>query len=389
MNKYIQILDYIRAFCVLLVAYGHIFQYGSDASLYFGNSSTYLSPLNIETVRNLIGTRYINIGEIGVSLFFLISTFLLYPNLIDPNLNLKKFTQKKILRILPTAFIAVVICFIISMFLKGDSDEIFTFLSVKTIIVNGLLLQEFIPVPIVNPTFWFLFVIVKLYIFVVILNILKVKSLWAPMLFMLSFVCLNNVFNANVSLKLSTYVAHVFNVMSYAFVHMMYAFIGFFIYRIFDKGLFSNIFSKKFLLSILEILLVFSCFVLAKEVYNLNPYKLPNFEMNYFISLVFFLFAMKIESKSIKLPLNRFVKVISDSSYQIYTLHYQVGAILLFSLTSTKIIENNFIIYFIVFSGVILISRFVFLYIDQPLSNYVFSSRVFSEKKKVSITGEG
>lgn len=366
MKSYNTSLDYIRFLSVFLVTYGHVLTYGADSSVYFGKASSYLSPLSSEIVYKLVAIKYVNLGEIGVSLFFLISGYLLYLSFSEQDFNFIKFARKKIIRIMPTAFFSVLLCYFIAIYLTGNMKLEISFYNLMTILVNGLLIQEFFSFPIIIPVYWFLFVIIKLYFLIAIIKILGISNLWIILLFMFSFVTFNSLFNESHIFILSPYLAKIFNVFSFSFVHIMYAFIGLFIYKMFSDNLFLDMRSKKFMSALLEVCFIFICFVLAKYIYNIGPYKLPNFEVNYFISLLIFLMFMKLETTSIRLPCYGAVRYISNISYPIYTLHYHVGALLLFLLVSSDIITSNIIIYLLVFSGIVLVAGIFHKYIDKP-----------------------
>ena len=76
-KKKIVIFQYLDVLACMCVLFGHVITYNTDAVNFLkeiGNHLTYI-PYNV--VENLVLIKYINLGQFGVALFFLLSGFLI------------------------------------------------------------------------------------------------------------------------------------------------------------------------------------------------------------------------------------------------------------------------------------------------------------------------
>lgn len=71
------ILDYIRALAVVMVTYYHVITYGPHARPFLGPIADFFDVLSFNEINSLVLGNVLNMGEIGVSLFFLFQVFLL------------------------------------------------------------------------------------------------------------------------------------------------------------------------------------------------------------------------------------------------------------------------------------------------------------------------
>ena len=214
------VLDYIRAIAVILVTYYHVITYGPHASSFLGPIADFFDVLSFNEIVSLVLGNVLNLGEIGVSLFFLVSGFLIMKSRVGKTVG--SFIIRRLIRIYPIAIAGVIFSFLFIVLINHYYCE--TPLTVNledlvAILTNSLLINGLIPTKMktriygktpkiqhyrfdqfifmnnllfifgsstIMPTYWFLAVIVKYYLvmcFVSTLN--KERILTIALLLML------------------------------------------------------------------------------------------------------------------------------------------------------------------------------------------------------------
>ena len=104
------VLDYIRAIAVILVTYYHVITYGPHASSFLGPIADFFDVLSFNEIVSLVLGNVLNLGEIGVSLFFLVSGFLIMKSRVGKTVG--SFIIRRLIRIYPIAIAGVIFSFL-------------------------------------------------------------------------------------------------------------------------------------------------------------------------------------------------------------------------------------------------------------------------------------
>jgi len=373
----ILIFDYLRAFSVFLITYYHIIAFGSDTVPFLGPLGKHITLINLNTRFDLLLGKYVNLGEIGVSLFFLLSGFLIMKSL--ENKKGWVFLIGRFQRIYPVAIIGVILNFLIVYLVNVilfDSSIKISSKTIISLICNCFLINDFFPIQLngeifntsyIMPTYWFLLVILKFYLLMSLCknnrnNFIYISSfilLYLLVLYPLIYNCLPPI------------ISLIYNVFSFWAIHCLYILIGSSLYIVYGKNIFGKSTEKVLNKNLLLLFYVISCYILAFFVMkNIENFPIPiDMLKNYGISLTIFIFCIFINKYIAYMP--TVIKLISESSFSTYVIHFHVGAVFVYFFSKFEVMANNlFLLYLSVFFMVFLCGFILFKLIEQPMNKF-------------------
>jgi len=152
-NNYIAVFDDLRGIAILSVVIYHYF------FVYYANKSINSHMLTQFNVFN----NYFNLGIFGVSLFFLISGFVIPMSFSFKRESkfdtLKKFAIKRFFRLYPTYWFSIIF---ISVFIFLFKDK--NIYTLEQIFINFTMMQDVLRVESIDGVFWTLMIELKFYI---------------------------------------------------------------------------------------------------------------------------------------------------------------------------------------------------------------------------------
>lgn len=376
--------DFLRALAVLLVVYGHVIGYATDGIPFLGPLASYITPLTYEQRVKLLFVPYVNVGEIAVAIFFLLSGFLITKS--REGKNTYQFLVKRCMRIFPIAIVGTVMVFFLlncvnayyfgTRFTLNTSDILF-------LVTNSLLINDLIPCQssgnlfqstVLMPHFWFLGVIVKYYILMAILRKYGQKVLMVCGLVLLLASCIYIIF------KGESLVSHYLAVLAFSSHHILFILIGSSLYYLMGDYVFKlkplSSFNQIGYVSSLIALFILSFYVLRKDI----AFPIPaDMLKNYFIALLIFFFVLLLSPKVTVSPY--IVKLLSKTSFSTYVLHYSLGAVLVYLLLKVDVFTRNLMLtYLVTFIVVFLFGFLLYHFVEQPFAKMQF----FNKSKRVS-----
>lgn len=343
----LQSLIIYESYLFFLVVYGHIFVMGGGNKDFVGPLAEHFNQLPVELVFKLILASYVNLGEIGVAIFFMLSGFLIMRS--RRNDDFLTFIKKRFIRIYPIAFIGTIIsCLILilinELFLDVSFDVDLRFLQV--VLVNGFLLGDVFSFrysstifssQYLMPVFWFLMVIVKFYLLVALASRWTANKILylAGVLFL--FILFVNMFGS----ALPDYAQFLLFGLAFAFHHIIYILAGCLCYFAFGEYVYGaerdlkNVLvclSLKNILAFVFLAAVFvSSFLVCKQ--HIDKIPLPvDMIKNYSLSFVVFIVSLIIAPFFDRHVPSRLVTVLGRCSFSVYVTHFALGASFLYLL---------------------------------------------------------
>lgn len=323
-------IDKLRAIATIFVLLGHF------CFVFWYNNAAVASLLHIEERGDIILTipriygdiaiateeAKINLGMIGVGLFFLISGFVIPYSVKNRGGSYKiLFLIKRFLRIWPVYIVGFGVTFV-SLEIYGrvmSGDWLF---SVKDYLLQASLLRDFFEIPSLDGISWTLEIELKFYILFFILYILKCednpKVITGIAVVVLIIQVLWNDANANAIYLLGEKYYFFGCVFVNASMYMIFILMGLSLYQ-----LYSSKWDLKIWAVVEQVLLV--CFLAAIPHSSLEPLR-DKIIINYGISLALFLNMYMLRRT---VTHNKVTKFFADNSFSIYILHGVNGYILL------------------------------------------------------------
>lgn len=102
--------EYLEVFACLCVCFGHVVVFNVDSVPYLKEIGKHITYLTYDTVVKLSLIKYVNLGQLGVSFFFLISGFFIMHSRASK--TTVAYLYSRIFRIFPIAIASVVICYV-------------------------------------------------------------------------------------------------------------------------------------------------------------------------------------------------------------------------------------------------------------------------------------
>lgn len=376
------VLDYIRAIAVILVTYYHVITYGPHASSFLGPIADFFDVLSFNEIVSLVLGNVLNLGEIGVSLFFLVSGFLIMKSRVGKTVG--SFIIRRLIRIYPIAIAGVIFSFLFIVLINHYYCE--TPLTVNledlvAILTNSLLINGLIPTkmdsPIfgsstIMPTYWFLAVIVKYYLVMCFVSTLNKERILTIALLLMLVSSSYYLFRTSNFYNFSPICSRIISDIAFSSHHIIFILIGSSIYINYRTRLGNSDNEKiqsiktSFSDCIYPILIVFA---FITSFYTLK--KIPDFPLpadmlkNYFLSLLIFVVCVVCNRHVTKVC--GVVRLVSNTSFCVYVLHYAFGACILVVLLNIDFLRNYlFLIYLITFTLIGLCGYFLYKFIEQP-----------------------
>ena len=372
----LSVFEYLRALSAVLIVYYHVLAYAPDAMPFLGRLAENITILDYPTREALLLSSYINIGEIAVAMFFLISGFLITRS--REGKSSFDFIFKRLIRIYPIAIVGTVLSYfllsVINWYCFSASVSISDILMVIT---NALLINDIFPLSsqsqvfqfaIISPHFWFLMVIVHYYLLVVFFRCSTQNNIifFSLVLLLGSFTYV--IFNGS---RLSHYLA----VLAYSSHHILFILIGSSLYLLCKDYVFND---KAFHLStqvltplFLVLVFVFSFYALTK----IESFPLPRDMLkNYFLALMIFVLALFNIKKVTYTP--KVVSFYAKTSFSLYVLHYSFGAVFVFLLVKCDFFRNlPILMYFTVFVLLSIASYILYRFVEKPAARITLGKR--------------
>lgn len=362
----------------MMVGFDHIITFDQNSVNFVKSIGNHLEYIPYDIQVKLVLAKYVNIGEIGVAMFFLVSGFLImHSRQIHKN---SEYILLRFFRIYPICIASVIFCFLIIAWADNVFFEVpypFSTTSFLSILYNSLLLQDITSYPVIIPVFWSLLVEIKFYILMLACKGFKQKDLLTLSFILLVIVCANSLFLDRVHSYGYPILSKTLMSMAFASVHILYMIIGSFLYVTFRPILesevklgFKEIFYKIGTKNILIFFILYISFCFGRSAYDAGPHNLPHFIKNYSISLLVFILSL-IYCKNLSSINIKPLKFFNNISYPLYTLHYTVGAVSVFLLSRLLFFrENLFLMYFASFLTITLVSYLFHAAVEKPFMRY-------------------
>lgn len=350
-------VDYLKSVAILLILVNHFFgsfwQYHKQVA-----EEIFSNPIVILPITSPLVFLYkfnINLGYIGVGLFFLITGFLI-PKSVEVN-GSKKFLIKRLIRLYPTYLIVFLIVYLFLHLNAAYNQVVFPFNGFK-FIANLLLVQDWFNLTFYDNGIWFLLIIIKFYLLSIF--IFKNEHSMPFKLILTSFI-LGFVSTLSLLFYLKFCPCNPYegflSILIYQLAYIIFILLGSCFY-FYNKKIFSI---KVFFTLFVFITLIFLALISS----NFFPDERIKTIVNYGISLIIFNFFYLIKNSLYNFKL---INYISKISYPLYLSHRVPGYILLAFLAKNNV--NLKVAYILVFSFCFALSHIIYSTIDRKINRY-------------------
>lgn len=318
----ILMIDIIRAVSAILVILYHY-------TTRYDQSIGHIKPYAIE----------VPWGHMAVSSFFLLSGFLVIMHIKDDE-TIFSFAYKRVIRLYPSYLISICITTMICMMLLPERV-----LSIKEIIVNFSMFQNFVGVNSVDGAYWTLSLELLFYSIIALLiyikqthNIVKISFVWSTLSIIINILDIENKFMSIVSVILITNYAQTF-------------IIGIMMYRLYINN-------KQFLPHFIILICIINHYICHGLEYTL-----------FLIGLVgiFYAISYKVAFLQVKY-VPAFIKFIARISYPLYLTHQYIGFGIIRTMELNGLTSEFYII--IPIGITILLSYVINKFVEIPSINY-------------------
>lgn len=339
--------------------------------------SHYIQLLSDNTMTRLSLYRFVNLGDVGVSTFFLISGFLILHS--RQRSDLVPYLIRRVFRIFPVAIVSVVLCYFLVIFVNNHFLGTHYAIDWSKMLLNALLINTLFGVAMIIPVFWSLYVEIKFYLLVGLLG----RKINIIGIIILSLVMVTLIYIIGITKQYQS--SHFFVMVSdfcYSFVFITYMLIGSCIYIMFKRWINSSQTSfleflketnkKNILLSVLAIVSMFLLFAVAVRVYMKFFYTFPmnHFFKDYAFCVLLFIILI-INHKKLDRFKSKTLTLLGDLSYPIYTLHYMFMASIIFLLGRYSLFSKFVILHYIAALIIfIMIAYIVHIFVEKPGIKY-------------------
>jgi peptidoglycan/LPS O-acetylase OafA/YrhL len=282
----------------------------------------YYSKVYCEVEFPILG-HFWKYGYLGVSLFFLISGFVILMSVQKKTLS--EFIKSRFLRLYPTYWL----CLLITYFSTQISgNELFS-VSRLELIANGTMFNGFVKIPYVDSVYWSLLVEMKFYIIIAFFifvrkNIKLSEDSFISLYLLMSLVFVTGVFSESFLFKIANYF--------FAFRYNHFFISGMLFYQIYRGGIDRRKFIQliiSFVLSLYWVNIEASMLSLKYSEFGVH---FSNIVVSSFIVLIYFLFYFMIIGKLEYLNKKWFF-TFGALTYSLYLLHQNIGYLLLNKLS--------------------------------------------------------
>jgi peptidoglycan/LPS O-acetylase OafA/YrhL len=333
-KNHIYILDDLRGIAILTVVFYHYF------FIYFKDIDT----ANIFITYYKVLNDYVNFGAFGVSLFFIVSGFVIPMSLKGSNkkIVLHNFLIKRFFRLYPTYWFAIIVISTTILLFK-DSNAY----TIKQILINFTMLQDFFKTKSIDGVFWTLMIELKFYF-------LTALFFYFGYLKHIKYIVFLFLLISSVTLYLS-FIDGTRGFGNGLFSYLMLMYLGTAFYSFYTRVI------TKTILSILVILVSLyflnNHFFLTGHDYGARF----GYSLATFLAIISFIGGLKY-----KKTLSTITTFFGKISYSLYLLHQILG----YFLISFLVDINTPLAQIVTFLSIALISYLVNKYIEIPTNNY-------------------
>lgn len=299
-----------------------------------------------------------DLGYYGVNLFFMISGFVIYMTLLSSK-GLGDFVVKRAIRLYPAYIVGVAFTAIL-IWQIGLEGKVLT---LKQVVINFTMLQEFLGTPAVDGVYWTLKIELIFYFIMAVCLILGLtKKIEATSLLWLGAAASVKIFS-NYTDSIYLGALRVFGIVDYC--HYFIA--GIMFYKLFKGG------AKKHHIIILLCL-----------IYNIALF---NMTSTIITALFFGVFYVLINGK-LNFLNNKALIFLGTISYSLYLIHQNFGYMMISFLENNGLISEFYLIIPILIS--ILVATLITFYVERPIQNILKNqwkkSEVKSQDKKMRVS---
>ncbi|MCK1997964.1 acyltransferase [Psychrobacillus psychrodurans] len=310
------------------------------------------SDMNLLSLSSFLNSINVNLGSVGVGLFFIISGFVI-PFSFNSTSSLM-FLIKRFFRIIPPYAIGLFLTlFAVYLYAKYNNFEFtYTFLDY---IVNLSLLRDWFDVfgfRSIDGINWTLQIEMKFYFICALIALISSLKSNKTLIITSSIMLAITVFLNLTSGSFNIYFDYFLRVTSAPFFHLTYMMIGICFYNFFKKNWTSSTF-----IATTSFIVVATIVIL----YLLQPGSFKQSFVSYGFALIMFGVFYYFKEK---LSFNPILNFFANISYPLYIVHGLIGYILITVFYS--ILPNAYIVIMIVFSIVVTLSYLLHRFIELP-----------------------
>ena len=335
-REHIKELDLFRGIGAILVM---LYHYTTRYEISFGHIGNY--------------EIYVPWGDTAVSLFFMLSGFLIFITLREEDTALE-FLHKRVIRLYPTYWAAIVLTTIFNIFLLPEKVRPFS-----TILINFTMVQRFFDIENVDTVYWTLYYELLFYIIIAIAisfgkrkNIKGISPIvWYILMgfvILFSKIRLNHLDDKGIDWMSKLIMPR--------YIHMFI--VGIMLYYLYKN-------KKNF----------FAHGVILLCIYN--HYINHDLEYTRFFILYILLFYLVVYGVRISTPLGRPIAFIAKISYPLYLTHQFIGCGIIRCMEAIGMTHEIFLIVPVAIS--ILLAYLLHHFVEEP------SARYFKRKRKMTV----
>lgn len=302
----------------------------------------------------------LNIGCVGVDLFFIISGFVISLT-IQNNKSPKDFIINRFSRLFPTYWVCVtltVLVMLISYKWLSETPPDMEFL--KKYIINLSMFQFYFNTPNIDGSYWTLIIELLFYGFILIFLILKKTQLieiigGICLLIPLSMWLFSYEINANQTLR---EICDDIPLLTY--FPLFYS--GIIFYNL-------NNSNKKLLRWILLFLSFFTQLALFKTYYSNSP-ELTFTQYSISLTLIYFSFILLI-FKKLNILINKYTIWVGNISFCLYLIHQSIGVNIITPILHDSLHINFWVAFILTFAFLLILANLIFKYVEQPSISFI------------------
>lgn len=371
------LLHYFRGVAAIAVMLGHVLvnsrvQYMSDVKELFGDTfephlltQKIFSSASFRSVSSFLESYQFphNLGPIGVSLFFLISGYVISLS-FQQNTRITDFAKSRFIRIYPVHWAALIVILLVSLvtFSLGTNQIRY---SSTTVVLNFLNIQEMFRKPSINPVLWSLWCEQVFYVTIAI-QFLLTRKITRTTTF-LSVASLVFVVGLRYLLNRIGQRLAIIDFAAYASCHVIFIYLGTLVY-IYDRQVKTRRNQLEKYLVLLSGFLIFKfANLLYRKVGGLDDFPF----MSYFFSLAVFLGIVRFKNVAFE---SRILDFFANISYPLYLVHVTIGWIVLYSVS--RLTDNYVVSIAASLLAPVAVATLIHNYVEKPAIKLSKKSKV-------------
>lgn len=341
--------------------------------------SSHLSLLNLDDAFFIrLYKSVFEEGYLGVSFFFILSGFVLALNykakLLNGDIKFKEFLIARIARIYPLHLFTILIAIPIS--LHGITSEPFFWFG--KLVINGFLLQSFIPIPDIyfsfNGASWSIsdeMFFYAMFPLIISLNF-KFKKIFTYVLILSLLIPIGIYLSSDNLVHRVFYINPFFRIIDFL--------LGILLYEIYKQNYFEKLIKKKISATFLEILSI--CLFIVFFIFHNHISKGYRFSCYYWIPMMLIILVFAYQAGYISTFLSNKVFVfLGEISFGFYMIH-QLSIIFISAVNyKFSLFQNDFLLIGFVFIMTLLGSYLSYIMIEKPSNKFI---KLKYSRKKLS-----